>query len=66
MSFAIVLKTFVLTRERIVSGSEVMELLLELSNGKAIPCCMEGNYILSVLLPICFLCMFKHNYLPVT
>ena len=32
----------------------------------AIPCCMIGKYFLSVLLSICFPCMFKHSYLPVS
>ena len=58
-----------------VSVTEVMEmeLLCELSSGKASG--MDGftgeslNYaihILPVLLPICFTCLFKDGYLPIS
>ena len=56
-----------------VSVTEVMELLRELSSGKASG--MDGltgeslkyaNHILPVLLSICFTCMFKHCYLPIS
>ena len=55
-----------------VSAAEVIELIREISNGKAAG--MDGlsgeslkyaNHILSVLLSICFTCMFKHCYLPI-
>ena len=56
-----------------VSVTEVIELLRELSSGKASG--MDGltgeslkyaNHILPVLLSICFTCMFKHCYLPIS
>ena len=56
-----------------VSVTEVMELLRELSSGKASG--MDGltgeslkyaNHILPVLLSIRFTCMFKHCYLPIS
>ena len=56
-----------------VSVTEVMELLRELSSGKASG--MDGltgeslkyaNHILPVLLSICFTCMFKHCYLLIS
>ena len=56
-----------------VSVTEVIELLRELSSGKASR--MDGltgeslkyaNHILPVLLSICFACMFKHCYLPIS
>ena len=56
-----------------VSVTEVMELLRELSSGKASG--MDGltgeslkyaNHILPVLLSICFTRMFKHCYLPIS
>ena len=55
-----------------VSAAEVIELILEISNGKAAG--MDGlsgerlkyaNHILLVLLSICFTCIFKHCYLPI-
>ena len=55
-----------------VSAAEVKELIREISNGKAAG--MDGlsgeslklaNHILSVLLSICFICMFKHCYIPI-
>ena len=53
-----------------VSAAEVIELIREISNGKAAG--MDGlsceslkyaNHILAVLFFICFTCMFKHCYL---
>ena len=55
-----------------VSAAEVIELIREISIGKAAG--MDGlsgesftyaYHILSVLLSICFTCMFKHCYLPI-
>ena len=55
-----------------VSAAEVIERIWEISNGKAAG--MDGlsgeslkyaNHILSVVLSICFTCMFKHWYLPI-
>ena len=55
-----------------VSAAEVIELIREISNWKAAG--MDGlsgeslkyaNPILSVLLSICFTCMFKHCYLSI-
>ena len=73
MTFAKVLKTCVFNQGMYVSVTEVMELLRELSSGKASG--MGGltseslkyaNHILPVLLSICFTCMFKHCYLPIS
>ena len=58
-----------------VSGTEVMELLRELSSGKSSgmddltgESLNYANHILPVLLllSICFTCMFKHCYLPIS
>ena len=55
-----------------VSATQVIELIWEISSGKAAG--IDGlsgeslkyaNHILSVLLSICFTCMFKHCYLPI-
>ena len=56
-----------------ISVTEEMEFLREISSGKASG--MDGltgkslkyaNHILPVLLSICFACMFKHCYLPIS
>ena len=55
-----------------VSAAEVIELIREISNGKAAgmddlsgESLKYANHILSVLLSICFTCMFKYCYLPI-
>ena len=74
MTFAKVLIKNMCFNQRIYgSVTEVSELLHELSSGKASS--MDGltgeslkyaNHTLPVLLLICFTCIFKHCYLPIS